>query len=442
MLASFAGRAGAMRILQIPAVCLESTKTTMTSTTDQLCLSNTAARASGSIRKSTDASFPLSGPRNLEDIPRELGYIDGAEAGPTLILLGGLHGNEPAGVIAIQRVLADLHGEEAGIKGHVIGVVGNCQALAADQRFLEYDLNRAWHPDYLTRLRAQVVFNRGEDQEQVELDRVLSKIIGAATGRLFLLDIHTTSGPGSAFAILDDTLPNREVALDFPVPLIFGLEEELSGTLASYLTPQAVTALGFEAGQHTDPRSVDRAEAAIWIALESGGLLKSPLEERARQARQYLIDDSEVGRRIFEVRHRHAIRQDDRFRMKTGYESFGCVKAGEIVATSTDGDVEVPFGGRLLMPLYQDQGEDGFFLIREVRPVWLPISSALRKLHLERYLHLFPGVQRHPLRGESFIVDLRYARWMARQLFHLLGFRREGRLDRILVMTRREDRDI
>ncbi len=414
----------------------------MTSTTDQLCLANSAVEHPVPIAEDIDPVLPLSGPWNLERIPRLLGNLEGAEAGPTLICLGGLHGNEPAGVIAIQRVLADLAGQEAGLKGHVFGVVGNRQALAADQRFLDYDLNRAWHPESIGRLRAEAAASAGEAQEQIELDEVLSDIIGSATGRLFLLDIHTISGPGSAFAILDDSLPNREIALDFPVPLILGLEEELSGTLASHLTPQAVTALGFEAGQHADPRSVDRAEAAIWVALESGGFLKSPLEERARKARQYLSNDSEFGRRIFEVRHRHAIKPGDGFRMKAGYENFGSVEAGEEVGISSEGDVRVPFGGRILMPLYQDQGEDGFFLIREIRPVWLPVSSALRKLHLERYLHLLPGVQRHPLRGESFIVDLRYARWMARQLFHLLGFRREGRLDRILVMTRREDRDI
>ena len=33
-----------------------------------------------------------------------------------------------------------------------------------------------------------------------------------------------------ALAILDDTLPNREIAMDFPVPLVLGLEEELGAT--------------------------------------------------------------------------------------------------------------------------------------------------------------------------------------------------------------------
>ncbi len=414
----------------------------MASTTDQMCLPNTETEHQVPLEEAVGPIFPLSGTRRLEEIPRDLGRVEGSVPGSTLICLGGLHGNEPAGVIAIQRVLADLEGKEDGLKGQVIGVVGNRQALAADRRFLAHDLNRAWHTDRMARLKDEGVLHDGEDQEQIELDEVLTGIVREASGRLFLLDLHTTSGPGPAFAILDDSLLNREVALDFPVPLILGLEEELSGTLASYFSLQGVTVLGFEAGQHTDPRSVDRAEAAIWVALESGGFLKSSLRHPAKAARQRLIDDTDIGRRIFEVRHGHHIQPQEGFRMKSGYRSFKTVEAGEKVGSSVHGDVAAPFGGRILMPLYQDQGEDGFFLIREVRPIWLPISATLRRLRLERVLHLLPGVQRHPLRSESFIVDRRYARWSARQLFHLLGFRREGRLDRILVMTRREDRDL
>jgi hypothetical protein len=91
------------------------------------------------------------------------------------------------------------------------------------------------------------------------------------------------------------------------------------------------------------------------------------------------------------------------------------------------------------MPLYQDQGEDGFFLVREVQPVWLSVSKVLRGLGMEKVLHLLPGVRRHPELPGSFIVDRRYARWLARQLFHLLGFRRVGRDGRTLVMSQRQD---
>jgi hypothetical protein len=92
------------------------------------------------------------------------------------------------------------------------------------------------------------------------------------------------------------------------------------------------------------------------------------------------------------------------------------------------------------MPLYQAQGDDGFFLVRRVRPAWLGLSRVLRRLRLERLLPVLPGVRRHPELAGSFLVDRRVARWAALELFHLLGFRRRGPAgERYLVMTRRTE---
>ena len=78
------------------------------------------------------------------------------------------------------------------------------------------------------------------------------------------------------------------------------------------------------------------------------------------------------------------------------------------------------------MPLYQDQGEEGFFLVDPVRPFWLRLSERVRPWRLERFLHWLPGVRRHPDQEGAFIIDRRIARWEALQVFHLLGFRRRG----------------
>lgn len=377
---------------------------------------------------------------DLRAAPRELGRIVGLEPGPTLVCLGGLHGNEPAGVLAIDRVLSILRESETTLCGELVGLVGNRRALARGDRFVDHDLNRAWQSERLSRLLRAPGPREAEDREQVELDAVLQELIQEAPGRVFLLDLHTTSGPGPAFAILDDTLPNREIALDFPVPLVLGLEEELAGTLASYLTVQGVTVLGFEAGQHQDPESVSRAEAAIWLALDSCGLLQGWDRERARAARRLLEEQTAIDLQIFEVRYRHHVERADRFRMGTGFRSFQPVASGQILGQSADGPVTAPFAGLLLMPLYQDQGQDGFFLVVEIRPVWLSVSAAVRSWRLERFIHLLPGVRRDPERPDTYRVDRRWARWLAPQLFHLLGFRREGKkLGRIMVVRRRAD---
>ena len=376
---------------------------------------------------------------DLSAVPRELGRVEAVESGPTLICLGGLHGNEPAGVLAIDRVLKQISGRPDGLCGRMVGLAGNLRALAAGRRFVAHDLNRAWKPGRVEQLKALRGTLSDEDQELVELSASLDSIVDEAEGRIFLLDLHTISGPGPAFAILDDTLQNREIALDFPVPLVLGLEEKLAGTLASYMTARGATVVGFEAGLHDDPTSVDRAAAAIWIALDSCGVFEHESRSEVATARELLRRQADCSARIVEVRYRHSVADGDSFEMDPGFSSFQPIRAGQEVGSALDGRVRAPRSGLLLMPLYQEQGDDGYFLVNEVRPAWLPISAAVRRLGVDRFLHLLPGVARHPNRRQTFIVDRRFARWSARRLFHLLGFRQECKDGPRLTMTRRRD---
>lgn len=370
--------------------------------------------------------------------PRILGELRGPEDGPLLICVGSLHGNEPAGALALKRLFAELQGKDLGLCGSMIGLAGNQRALAASCRYLENDLNRYWNPERVKRLRQTDVPLENEDDELRDLDRILQGLLAEANGRpAFFLDLHTTSGHGAAFANLDDTLPNRAFALDFPVTLVVGIEEELAGTLASYLNDAGVVTVGFESGQHDEPKAVDRAIAAIWIALEAAGVIPPGSRPEVKAARQELKEHRGERPHVVEVLRRHAIAPGDHFKMEPGFYNFQPIEAGQILAHDEHGPVLAPISGLLLMPLYQRQGDDGFFLCRQIRPLWLKLSGFLRRRNLERYLHLMPGVKRNPELRESYIVDRRYARFFALEVFHLLGFRRHGEASRYLVMTRR-----
>ena len=43
------------------------------------------------------------------------------------------------------------------------------------------------------------------------------------------------------------------------------------------------------------------------------------------------------------------------------------------------------------MPLYQPQGDDGFFVMREFRPFWLRVSSLLRRARADLLFRLLPA---------------------------------------------------
>ncbi len=372
------------------------------------------------------------------DVPRVLGRIEGPEPGPTLIVVGGLHGNEPAGVKALLRLLPRLTADPTGVtRGRVVGLSGNRKALRAKRRYLYHDLNRYWMPQRVEELRAAEEPLGGEDEELVQLDREIRRLIEEADGRVYLLDLHTTSGPKLPFATLDDSLRNRPFAFAFPVPVVLGLEEELAGTLSIHVETLGVITAGFESGMHDAPESVERAEAVIWIALEASGVLAEGSRPEVAAARHRLAQECADLPEVVEVRYRHAITPADGFRMDGGYVNFQPISVTEKLGQDHHGPITSPLSGLMLMPLYQEQGADGFFVVQQVHYVWLQTSAVVRRWRLERVLHLLPGVKPHPELPGAFVVDRRYARWLALELFHLLGFSRRSEAGRYLVMARR-----
>ncbi|HSM14698.1 MAG TPA: succinylglutamate desuccinylase/aspartoacylase family protein, partial [Thermoanaerobaculia bacterium] len=86
--------------------------------------------------------------------PRRLGDHEGSRPGPTVVAIGAMHGNEPAGAAAIRAVLERLRAERLPLAGRFVGLVGNRRALAVGSRFLDRDLNRRWSEAALDELAA------------------------------------------------------------------------------------------------------------------------------------------------------------------------------------------------------------------------------------------------------------------------------------------------
>jgi Succinylglutamate desuccinylase / Aspartoacylase family len=374
------------------------------------------------------------------DIERVLGRIVGGAPGPTLICVGGVHGNEPAGVLALERILASLRGSAVELRGEFVALTGNRQALGAGRRFLATDLNRAWKVDRIRKLRS----NGGcgacpEDEELVDLLDAIEDAASQARGEVFVLDLHTTSAAGGLFTTVADTLPNRRFAMAIPVPLILGLEELVNGTMLEYLGRCGFTTAVMEGGQHEDPRSVDLLEAGLWLAIAAAGLASESDLPHAFESRRSLRREVRGLPKALEMRHRYHIDPGDDFKMRPGYKSFDSIRHGEVLAFDHNGEVRAPSNSRILMPLYQEQGNDGFFLVRPFSAMWLHLSEILRSMRMDRFLHWLPGVHRDSQTPGALVADLRVARWYALQLFHLLGYRKHLEERLRLVVIKRED---
>lgn len=299
---------------------------------------------------------------------RILGSIRGPKPGPTLICVGGLHGNETAGILALRRVIRSLWPRRDRVRGELLALLGNRAALSKRRRYLFRDLNRSWTPEGILAAKRAGPAASGEDRELVELQGALDLAVQGARGPVFLLDLHTTSGPGIPFSAIMDSPSNRDFALGLPVPLVLGFGRLMDGTFFGHLSRQGITSMVFEGGQHKDPSSVESSEAAIWMELSAVGLTRPEEFPEVGWAQTTLSGMVRGLPRLLEIQHRHAVNPGDGFRMEPGFQNFQPVSAGQVLARDHHGEVRAPLSGLLLLPLYQAQGEDGFFLIREIPP--------------------------------------------------------------------------
>lgn len=314
---------------------------------------------------------------------RTIGSFKGEPPGPLVTVVAALHGNEPAGVRALESVFEQLekarHASKTfDFRGKLVGFIGNLQAYNSSQRFVEQDLNRLWSTDFLNKIRASPKQDlTAENREAYELfDAISGECQSFDVENIIFLDLHTTSAEGGVFSIPIDAKDSLTLAKRLGAPAIMGLQKSIEGTLLKFASeggflPNAQTpksanpqihCVAFEAGQHESPQSTQRAAAAIVRCLRAAGCIG---EEDLRSFEEcsplplWLQSPP-----VLELRYAHHIAPDDRFKMRPGYANFQPVQAGEHLADDIRGPVLSPHRGLILMPLYQPKGADGFFIVQ------------------------------------------------------------------------------
>lgn len=292
---------------------------------------------------------------------RVIAHVRGTQPGPTLIVVGGVHGNEPAGIIAARSALADI--PVGDVRGEVIALVGNARAVAAGRRYLDADLNRMWLEPKIAEARQQPEGMR-ERVELVELADAIDRVLERRVGPVYVVDLHTTSADGFPFVVVGPTESHRAFATKFPLPGIIGIEETLPGVLTRYLGRLGCITLAVEGGQNTSTVAAANLEAVVTLALEAAGVVRAvPGAVAAREHLEHVRSDLP---HVIEVVSRHHIEPFSEFVMEPGFANIQRTAAGTLLARERAGEVRAPFDGVLLLPLYQEQGEDGFFYGREV----------------------------------------------------------------------------
>ena len=289
---------------------------------------------------------------------RGVRILRGDEPGPTVGLLGMLHGNEPAGTGLWQ--FAEELGRPA--RGEVHLIVGHPDAMAAEPggvRYLKDDLNRLFLDDH--ELRAKGVDFDGPDyRRMLELRPALAALD-------VLVDIHTTSQPSEPFVIgYTAQAEAHRLSRALPVTQVDGLHQFIRGSACQWVLERDRAAVTVEMGAHLDPEAPKRAyEIAGRVLAELDMLPPDRFPEFAERPRP--------GRRVVVGHHVPKVAPD--FRYVRHFVNFDPVEPGEIIGEDGTGAYRAPMIDNpvIFMPaaeatLRDDTNTDAFFFGVEVAP--------------------------------------------------------------------------
>lgn len=364
--------------------------------------------------------------------------LKGKKDGPVIILFVGVHGNEKAGVKAADQLCRYIEKNNLPLNGSIYVITGNKPALDLGVRFIDTDLNRIWekfHAD--DRFTEDDRDSISEFRESVEIKESIRSILNtheSDASDIIFADLHTTSSKSCAFILLNDTLGNRYLAKQFPAPQILGIEENIHGTLLSYIDNLGYKAIVFEAGAHKDFVSFERSEAFLWLLLHNTDVFSLD-EKKVLFYIKKIRAHEDVPETYYEIIYHKLLADPQSFKMLDGFQNFDKIKKNTPLAYENGKLIRAEVSGRIFMPLYQNKGHDGFMIISQVSDFWLELSAQIRGSSLNRLLKYLPGVT--VVNKRSFEVDLDIARFLVKDFFHLLGYRVIHKSENRLLCYRR-----
>lgn len=224
----------------------------------------------------------------IEQIPGlQAGWrIRSHRPGPDVALLGGLHGNEGAGLAVTTQMLSQFRHSELQLnRGSLLIIPGNIPAICAGTRTRNgVDMNRLFGAGTT---RADGVFYEQRRADQIE--RVLSKVH-------FVVDLHTTTRPTTPFIATHRN--NVRFAALSGIGLVLAIDPELpacrpfsSAAIIALARDYHIPAIALEAGSHHDEASkrITHETVRRILAQEEIALLSSSLPSEAPPSQEVWI---------------------------------------------------------------------------------------------------------------------------------------------------------
>lgn len=257
----------------------------------------------------------------MQQITSDIITISGDQPGPTVAVFAGVHGNETAGVYALQEIIPKLKITQ----GNVIFVFANPPAIKDDVRMHEKNLNRC--------------FVKGIEGDAYEIRRAqeLMQVLDTCEA---LLDIHMFSDPeGEPFVICEENA--FEVAKLFDVNIVStNWSKTEPGGTDSYMYALGKIGICIECGPISKATEYkDFAINSIYQFLQYFEMLPfevgvSTLPKRVIRAENAVVKDSE------------------QLSLSEGLHNFDKLEVGQVIASDNDRVFYASEGEYILFPRY------------------------------------------------------------------------------------------
>lgn len=296
---------------------------------------------------------------------RVLGRIDGDLPGPLVICVAALHGNEQVGLHAFRNVFSSINSNKLKLRGTFIGIAGNIQAIERGSRFIKNDLNRIWDIQNVNRILQEGPKNEDEE-ELLAIHHTIDALDHAEYTMKVLADLHSTSSEKGNFIVIPAGESENPVIRALHLPVVVNLNSYIEGTMLDYYYAHGFISFAMEGGRMGTEEVYHLHTSGIWELLDAAGAISHHDHEYAdHYARQLMDISSQLPKRVRAL-HRHVLTGNENFVMKPGYSNFQSIRKGEKLGQDNKGEVLSPMEGMIFMPLYQSEGEDGFFIVEEI----------------------------------------------------------------------------
>ena len=136
--------------------------------------------------------------------------FSGPISGPSIVIIGGTHGNERTGIAVVRTLRDDIAaGRRSVVSGVLTLILGNPEAIAQNVRAIDgRDLNRYFSPSMLANDDGSAEFQRAQ---------IIASVVQASD---IVIDIHAPNKPSVPFAIAKNDDAHRNIFRWFNPPCV------------------------------------------------------------------------------------------------------------------------------------------------------------------------------------------------------------------------------